>query len=138
MRTGDGRLSVLVWMVAIVAVRMSIAAHVGGPTVMLLSVVRRALILRMPRFAVVCMTFVVNLVVLVIEVMVLLVLVVVPIVVMALVPVRSLVPPIGMAIPIRVLTTPLAIAFFWVSIAITEIRMILGMVVTVIITLGMA
>ncbi len=46
-------------------------------------------------------------------------------------------PPIGMAVPIGVLTTPLAVALFWVTIAVTEIRVIFRMVVTTVVTLGM-
>jgi len=140
----------LVRMIAVVALRMSVAAHVGRRNVMLLPViVRLDLILRVLRSAGVWMALVVSFVaVIVIPVMMIVVLMVVPIVMipimiipvvmMSLVPVRSVMPPTGIAIPIRMLATPLAVALFWVTIAVTEIRVIFRMVVTVVVTFSVA
>ena len=96
-------------------------------------ILRLALILRMLRCAVIRMTFVVNL--LMIPAMMMLVLVI-PVVVV--VPASSVMPPLGMAIPIGMLTTPMAVALLWVTIAVTEIRVVFRMIVTVVVTLGMA
>ena len=146
----------LVWVIAVVLLRMSVAAHVGRRTVMLFpGILRVALslgILKMLKCAVIRMTFFVSVMILMIPVMMMLVLVVIPIaipvmmfpvtvipvVVMPLIPVRSVMPPIRMVIPIGMLTTPMAVALFWVAIAVTEIRVIFRMIVTVVVTLGMA
>jgi hypothetical protein len=153
--------------IAVVALWMAVAPHVGRRTMMLLfAILRLALILRMLdsaflmlRRAVIWMALVVRLIVVImipfmmlIPVIVMLLIrvvvpalvivmiwvMIVPVVMMALVPVSSVMPPVGMMIPIGVLATPTAVALFWMAIAVTEIRVIFRVVVTIVVTLGMA
>ena len=50
----------------------------------------------------------------------------------------SLVIPIRVMIPIRMLLAPFAVALFRMTIAVTEIRMVLGVIVTILIAIGAA